>query len=376
MKKLILSTILLVQFSFAFSQKADTLTTNNIRTAADLKSGNSQDILPSFFQLALNDLTSNNRSFQFSSSILAIEAKNNPSLLIDTNYLKQNFARNFVFSIGLGVDQSFKFKNSMLAIKYAIINERDKSIYNFPINNEQEWNKTVTAAEHTIEKELGREKYFKAADFFNADTTKVSQASLDTSIVNRLLREIHKDPYFKNYTLSEFRNYRKVEYDRLAALVDSKPLWVIAANGSSDSTLKFFATADISSEFLWGVTNPLKRFGLELDLKAEYNDSTQTSKIENRQTLSFSGGLNFIAKNSKHKSIMELKASLTENYVAHGLYKDEAKNIFTFNGTLRFKITDQMWIPITFMYDPNTHNVFGFLNVTSNFDALGKLLKN
>ena len=68
-----------------------------IRTANDLKTGNWQDVLSSFFQLSLSDLTGNNKALNFKSTIFAIKAKADSSLLIDRNYVHQTFARNFQF---------------------------------------------------------------------------------------------------------------------------------------------------------------------------------------------------------------------------------------------------------------------------------------
>ena len=362
-----------------YAQQSDTLQHNHIRTAANVKTGNSQDILPSFFQMALDDLSSNDRTFRFQSSIIAIQAKTNPGVLIDTNYLKKSFARNFAFNVGVGVDQSFKFRSNSVGFKYAIVNQRDKSIFDFRITSEKEWNAIKKSAMNEIYKKLGIDKYKVAADFFNRDTTKVTEKDLDPEARQILLDEIKKDKTFKDYTLSEFRNYRKIQYDKMAAMVENKPLWIIGATGLSDTSKKVFSSANIHTEFLKGITNPEKPVGLEIDLKGDMNfnnDSNRATKNTHRQVISFAAGLNVFVKNKNHTSIMELKLSATGNYFLSGMYTGETKNFFTLDGTLRFKITDKLWIPMTLKYDPKTANLFGFLNITSNFDALGKLLKN
>jgi len=102
-----------------------------VRTAADLKSGTSQDVLSSFFKLAYTDL-SDGHHFQFSSSLFAVRAKTDTDLWIDGNYRKQVFARNFVFGIDYGLDSNYKFKSASFNVKYAIINNRDKDLFNTP----------------------------------------------------------------------------------------------------------------------------------------------------------------------------------------------------------------------------------------------------
>ncbi|HEY8388884.1 MAG TPA: hypothetical protein VIK74_09785, partial [Parasegetibacter sp.] len=61
----------------------------SVRDAADLKSGKSQDVLISFFQLGLDDLTGSEKTFKFQSSLFALKAKTDSTIFIDTNYLRQ-----------------------------------------------------------------------------------------------------------------------------------------------------------------------------------------------------------------------------------------------------------------------------------------------
>jgi hypothetical protein len=103
-----------------------------IRTAADLKTGNSQDLLVSFFQLALNDLTGKEKTFRFQSSLFALKAKTDPTLFVDTNFLKHTASRNFVFSIAPALDSSFKFLSNTVGVKYALVNNRDKAVFDLP----------------------------------------------------------------------------------------------------------------------------------------------------------------------------------------------------------------------------------------------------
>ena len=67
---------------------------------------------------------------------------------------------------------------------------------------------------------------------------------------------------------------------------------------------------------------------------------------------------------------MELKVAASENIILSSPYADENKSQFTLDGTFRFRISENLWIPISFKYDPEHGNVFGFLNVTSNFNWL------
>ena len=100
----------------------------NVRTAAILKSGTSQDVLISFFQLAAENLTGDHKSFKFQSSLFAIKAKTNDDLWTDNYYLKEKFARNFMITIIPALDKDYKFKSNTIGFTYAIVNNRDKTV--------------------------------------------------------------------------------------------------------------------------------------------------------------------------------------------------------------------------------------------------------
>jgi hypothetical protein len=54
MRKLLLIVIL---FNYAITHGQENTVRQKLRTADDLKTGNSQDVLTSFFQMAFNDIT-------------------------------------------------------------------------------------------------------------------------------------------------------------------------------------------------------------------------------------------------------------------------------------------------------------------------------
>ena len=64
------------------------------------------------------------------------------------------------------------------------------------------------------------------------------------------------------------------------------------------------------------------------------------------------------------------------NIRKRNLYLSEKHETNTLNGTLSIRVFNEVWIPIEIKYDTKDHNVFGFLNVVTNFKALGNLLKS
>ncbi|HUP11759.1 MAG TPA: hypothetical protein VM187_06095, partial [Niastella sp.] len=90
-----------------------------------------------------------------------------------------------------------------------------------------------------------------------------------------------------------------------------------------------------------------------------------------RAVFSFEPGLN-LAIRTKHtrKSYLELKFSGGYFYNFGQLYAGELRNRLFFNGTLRLRVMNEIWVPIEIKYDPKNGSLFGFINVRANFKAL------
>src|SRR5688572_12827000 len=108
-------------------KESETLT----RTVNDLKTGNWQDVLSSFFQLAISDLTGESKSLSFKARLYALKLKADSTLLIDTNLVKQKFARNFQFDFALKLDTQYHFKGFQAGFTWALINKRDSIAISF-----------------------------------------------------------------------------------------------------------------------------------------------------------------------------------------------------------------------------------------------------
>ena len=95
-----------------------------------------------------------------------------------------------------------------------------------------------------------------------------------------------------------------------------------------------------------------------------------------RCIFNFEPGFNWVFRNkSNDQSFFEFKfaGSYRHNFIY--LYNEEKRDNLTFNGTLRIRVIDDLWIPLEIKYDPANGNVFGFLSAKLNFTGLGKLLK-
>jgi hypothetical protein len=388
MKNAFFAFLFLISTTSIYAQAIDTINAGRrIRTAADLKTGNSQDVLISFFQLALNDITGKEKTFRFQSSLFGLKAKTDPSLFVDTNFLKQTRSRNFVFTIAPSVDSNFKFKQNTVGIKYALINNRDKAIFDFALPSEDEWNRVHTSALQEYARALPGgvtdPKYKLARNFFldveededGNKRTPLAQVPKDFQIIlqNRLAQS-------NSFRFSSFENFRDTlagEYADLARYVENRSLWTVDANFAHDRNASF-SKVNFNSEFLKGLFPNSSRSNLELNLRASLNfDDDTTTRVStdlHRQVFSFAGGFNWIVtKNRRRQSVVELKGAISYNNIFKGVYNGEERNKFLAEGTFRIRISNDFWIPFDIQYDPNSGNVFGFLSVRSNFDWIRAL---
>lgn len=390
MKKVFLAFSFLAPSILLHAQLIDSTAAKRIRTAADLKTGNSQDVLISFFQLALNDLTGKEKTFKFQSSLFALKAKTDPSLFVDTNFLRQTASRNFAFSIAPSLDSNFRFKNNTIAVKYALVNNRDKAIFDFALPTEKEWNKIHTGAlkEYALTFPDGvvNAKYKLAKNFFldveeDEDGNKRTKpADLPQDFKAILQKHLNNSNSFRLSSFENFRDTLAGEYAALARYVENRALWTIEASGAHDRN-GMFSNAGFSSEYLKGLMPGNEKMNLELNLKASFHfdddTSSKTALGLHRQFLAFSGGFNWIiTRNRKSQSIVELKGAIVYNHITSGLYAGEERQKFTAEGTFRIRISNDIWVPLDIKYDPTHGNVFGFLSIRSNFDWLKSRIKS
>lgn len=355
-----------------------------LRTAADVKSGTSQDVLASFFKLAFKDLKDGHH-FSFNSSLLAIRAKSDPSVLIDKNYKKLVFPRNFEVGIDLGIDSSFKFKTTALNFKYAIINNRDKDIFTFKPGQEflKVMEKQAELFKEALEIYLRYEKsssvsFIKAREFCyplkNKPQVQMSELPRAFRFILDSLKNDGEYTELSGVKTEDLTTNISGLYKKLSDLMSQRSLWTISSQLQTDWK-SAISKADFNSEYLKGMTNNGSIMGLELDIKANLSiyDSTVVSNVYHRKVFSSSAGINWIIYRSPktQKSYVEFKPALTYNNVLSGQYTGETKSRFTGDGVLRIRITDELWLPFDIKYDPDKKRFFGFLNVTSNFDWLG-----
>lgn len=346
----------------------------NIRTDANLNSGNYRDILTNFFQLAFNDLTGDDKRFRFSSNLFAIKLKTNPELNVDHFYKNQTFWRNSNIDVDLKLADKFKFNGISFGYKYALCNRRDHTVsrhltdmYKLRVENFNQLREYLSMAIAKVtDRELKKALTKELSDFFGSEDVVYKDLSDD---LKKLI-----DQFYGSEKVAENFSFRQSVNLVLDSLIDSyknKLLWTASLNFSTldngllqDGIVKTQATAGLLK---------LNHFSnIEFDLQASLTlnrDSLGASQQLN-QIWKGEGGLNYVHRNSNQVPVLEIKAGSTYYSAPKQLQMPE----FTFDGGIRLRVTKSLWVPLTVKYDPQRANVFGYLSVKSNFDWLTGLL--
>ena len=376
-----------------------------VLNANSLASGNTKDILTSFFQLAFDNLTGPKKSINFNSNPFAIMLKENPGLAVDSNYYKYRRLRKLNFNFGLNLDTSFKMDGFTLGFKYALINRRDTTTSPVLLDGLQKdsLNQDIQALE------------LKILNFQNDSlpTTGVDPARKDSNILlRRLLKaNLNKmrsdspyipfanlDPYFKK-TVTRIALYNGLQFflrfiqsnpamsiqksldENFTALkktIKYAPLWTVSLTDTATKNQLLFSNITLATQYSKGVFKLRTGSNLELDIRASVKfseDSSQKSRNLQRDILIVEPGINWVVRNkSNDHSQLEFKLGGSYIHNFNRLYTDEKRDQLMFSGIFRVRLINDIWIPLEFKYDPSNGNVFGFLSVKANFTGLGKLL--
>lgn len=372
--------------------------TKSIYTADSLKSGNSKDVLASFFQLAFTGLNSANKEFAFSSSPFAVMLRSNSKLNIDNYYTQYRNLRKLNFIFGLRVDSNFKFNEFSSAVKWAIVDERDpttsKKLFNSMKSNvflkqRAKLNKLLSDSllinKYKIDGDTAARN--KAAQniraFFNEDKAFSSLDDNFKSVVKYFyatanLNEI--DSFLEKTPDSSLKAYNNNYVKDLKESIKMGWLWTIGFSDTTYTNQFAFSNFVFNTELNKGVYTPKAGVNnLELNLKAGINflrDTLQGDKNLKRLVLNSEAGINWVIRDADNQmSYFELKLAAAYKHNFNNLYAGEERSLFTLNGTARVRIYNDIWVPFEIKWDPNNGNVLGLLSVKSNFIGLANLLK-
>jgi hypothetical protein len=364
---------------------------NPALTADSLATGNYKDVLNSFFQLAFERMTSPTKELKFTGTPFAVMAKLDTTLLVDTLYTKYRTLRNINYTFSLRLDTSFKFDGFASGIKYAIINKRDETVSKAFLetvrNNAKAkqlfaLNDLIMAKISTMANPapamLEYTDFRRGVKNFNA----LSQPLRDTILALAAGSDATRD---LGETLKRNSNFNLAEtadsiYNDLRTNFNKNLLWTVGVTDTTYRNQFVFSNVVIHTELIKGLNKFAEtKNDVELNIRSALQLMDDTLKLKRdlkRAIFSFEPGIN-VAFKTKHtkKSWLEMKFSGGYYYNFSQLYANEERDRLFFNGTIRVRIMNDIWVPFEVKYDPKNGNLFGFINVRANFKALAGAAK-
>lgn len=387
-KTILISALLLLFFALAINGTAQNKQTQAVLTADSLASGNYKDVLSSFFQIAFDKLTGKDKELKFSSNPYAVMMKANNDLELYNNYKKNRVLRNLNFNFDIKLDTSYHFNGFSSGISYAIINKRDFTVYDEFIDlallKSEDYhilNKSVSAALSGITDQTKRNSIRTQVNKLLTDETfKFSQLDADAkALVQKIITQdglTSIDALVKKDANVSFRKTINDGYEAVKKSFQSKPLLTFSLSDTTYKDQFMFSNIVMKLEFLKGIGNSRPGANWEFNIPAAVNflnDTSRAGRDTKRSVFHIEPGINLVIRNSDAEhSFFEMKFSSEYNHIFSGIYAREKKDKFTFNGTLRIRVINDIWVPLQFKYDPKNGNVFGFLSVKLNFSGQGK----
>lgn len=389
MKKIIILISLCFLSCNLFSQKNNKQEAiNDIKAMENSKSGNLIDVFGGFYQIAFKNFDVKEKSLDLNATLFSIFKSGDADILETKSRKSIVFLRNFQINGKLNLNDKLNFNGYSIGVTWAIVNKRDTEfiiLTNELDSHYTELDKlTSIAIDKIIKIEIKNrpmndsesEKLIDdlekvATSIRNNETVDSNLQRYYNDLESELDREINNSDYF-----TKLKSENKITFTNTKTLVtnlqesknnflkylEKKPFLSISPNAITDKDGKL-NQASAEMIFLTG-----SKFG-EFDVRAKYNYLDTISPSNPRSNINAKIGYNFkILKNkSENKSLFEIKAYGEYNKILKNVLPNENEETILANADFRFRLTDDLWLPITVKYDTKTANFLGFLNVTYSF---------
>ncbi len=381
------TSLLFVCFSFgAFAQDLAQSKVDFAAYAEKTKSGNYTDLFSSFLQLAGTQLTGKAKTIDFNSTLFELRRKVNPDLNQDVNYVQETFARNFQFNFKLNLDENLKYQGFTGGFTYAAYNGRDKSVARFSKEFDvlfDTFNRGVQEVRGQLTRQIMNDSTLDMtarvarlndltqhiiSPYFNNQPI----SSTDAALVSAFTTALDQLPLtYVNSQGETFTHYSELlgaihtYVGRFYREMEGEPLLTLSGQGSTSTTGQF-NQGTFGLVYLQG----LKGSRSEIDVRAQftYADTITGLHLPTR-VFSAKTGMNFkLGQNAQHQSYFEVKAQAEYHYTFQPVLLDEKHSQFMATSEIRLRISDSFWLPLLLKYDIEKANLFGFLNLTYNFD--------
>jgi len=384
-----------------------------LQATENRRSANSKDLLSNIMQLSLQNLLGEDKSFQLNTTLYALDSILNPSSrsITDDEYRRQRTQRHIQLNAALAANDNNEIAKISGGFTWAISNRKDVTYQDYRSEIVPELTRFEGIRKEVnlkIEEELTAQALKAANDSFilliadqpklkNKDLVKASirryydslaseemsatQASWekadDAGDYSQLAAAIRKQ--LENVPLSDrefiLSNGVHKKFLQLAELYARKGLLTFSGNYRYDR-IEEQPEYDFALNYTVGINQTdLRRKPWELETWGRLKISRDTLLPNGNTDLQlFSAGIGInkiLIEDGDGKSAMELKGFLGyDARVDTNRPSNTDTDLFTFNTTLRFRVLQSLWIPLTLSYDPEHANFLGKFSLTANLGDL------
>ncbi|HEX7847784.1 MAG TPA: hypothetical protein VF476_18420, partial [Chitinophagaceae bacterium] len=378
MKKISLLIFLFIHF-FSNAQQVDWL--KNSEKSFD-KSKNKYsfkyDLLSEILQVGIDKgvLKSNENEVNLKSTLYGLMVLFNKDYEIDKNYSRLKMQRNLEIGGSMQLNnEDQKINGFSLALKYAIINNRD-------LSEGKDYNKIAPQVRQLQQKMASN--IAPVLEAFLNDSTKSDEEK------ELLTKFLHDNSNIKDFNLFfsklkpivSFTNNKEIsrlmanmqtdleklnaEYDSITKVIEKRPLLTFSTEGKSLEGEWEFAKFKLEYSkglgFVKDDQNPWDiYFGAFFDIT---RDTVSSSKKLNRTIGTLKGGINHVLiKKSNNQSFVEVLGGFEYNSIFDGKYIDEKKNVLSALFNFTFRIAPNLYLPLELKYDPDKEKFLGLVRM-------------
>jgi hypothetical protein len=372
MKRLLIIALFTICFAKTYAQQ--TVENTTLDDVKGGKTANKSEVLSNIFTAVTTSFGKSEDAITLKATPYGIISIFNKDWKKDANYVKYRFLRNIQLNTGLTPKDNniTKFQDGSLGLTISLVNKSDKTLadYNSLKNIYLDFVDKRTLAIKNIAQRFVADspEQIKKQIAINASITKFFSsediADLDPDFASELKR-VSGQQDLKTYMLSS-----KTEVKKLIRRVTNGSLVTLTPSVKYNFDKRL--TDMLSYKLVWqfGLRNDIKKKPWQVEFTALYKTERDTLNLAsnlNHTSAAGSGGINFVlAQDSKEKSTLELKPSFKYTRVFKARYPKEEANTYEANVTLRLRLSEDTWLPLTLKYDIKNPQLFGFLTIFWN----------
>ena len=346
----------------------------------------STELLSDVLQAAIaNGIVSTSEStIKLKSTIFKLHELVDSDVVIDSNYIKRKFQRNFELGINTFLKDNSKINGVGASLKYAIVNNRDITVFSnsSASKNILEFqtkilNATLAALSDKVveiqnDVTISQTKKDEGKSLINQ-----ARSNPDEAIISKIIGFVNENTKtdkisskdYLNKFVSQVDNIKSA-YTELENEIRKGALLTIVT--SSNYKENKWDSISFGVEFLKGLGNKKdeeKPWDLYAGAFYDFKTNDAFKEALKRRAFTAKFGINKVLFRNRESgnSFLELLGSAEYRNIIDGKLDGEDRNFVFADFTLSIRVGKTLFIPVEIKYDPINANVLGFLTIKWDF---------